>query len=96
MTGLKKLYFRNINNKNTANLSNSNRPIISLDDVLMVYNHQQKNVTNIRNINVDDVNVQEILYQDIKENLNVNVKENEKKIIINTIKNINNRLYLLE
>lgn len=96
MTGLKKLYFRNINNKNTVNLSNSNRPIISLDDVLMVYNHQQKNVTNIRNINVDDVNVQEILYQDIKENLNVNVKENEKKIIINTIKNINNRLYLLE
>lgn len=61
-TGLKKLYFRNVNN-----------PIK-------------------KKINLD---VTELLNQNIDLIVQQNVKK-EKKITINTIKNINNRLYLLE
>lgn len=49
---------------------------------------QQAQQKNIRNINFDE---QCILNQDIQ----LVVKE-KKRIVINTIKNINNRLYLLE
>lgn len=51
---------------------------------------QQKYIKNVKIIDVD-ANVKEILNQDIK----LDVKK-EKRIVINTIKNINNRLYLLE
>ena len=71
-TGLKNLYFRNINNS----VQNKKKNIINLD------------VEELLNNNIDIIVKQNELNE-----LNVEI---QKKITINTIKNINNRLYLLE
>ena len=80
-TGIKKMYFRNLSLINNNN-NNNDKPKITLDNIIE---------------HTDDIYYNNLLtkVKVVEESENKNLKT-KKKIKINEIKNVNNKLYFLE